>query len=111
MKNLIVFSLLVFFGACAHSGVNNENVYEMSVTEEGYEPSTLKVVANKPITLKITRKTNATCAREITVPSQKINVKLPINKEVVVKIAPLQKGKISFGCAMDLMVSGVIIAE
>lgn len=87
------------------------NQYTMTVTENGYEPSSLKVKAGSPIVLKITRKTNATCAREITVPSQKLKVDLPLNKEVVVNIASLAKGEIKFGCAMDLMIGGVIIAE
>ena len=83
----------------------------MLVTEKGYEPSSLKVKAGEPVTLKITRKTNATCAREITVPSQKLKVDLPLNKEVTVKVASLSKGEIKFGCAMDLMIGGVMIAE
>lgn len=85
--------------------------FKMTVTEKGYEPSTLKVPAKTPIILKITRKTNATCAREITVPSQKLKVDLPMDKEVTVKIAALEKGEIKFGCAMDLMIGGVVIAE
>lgn len=87
------------------------NEFKMLVTENGYEPSTLKVQAGKPVTLKITRKTNATCAREITVPSQKLKVDLPLDKEVTVKLASLQKGEVKFGCAMDLMIGGVIFAE
>ena len=87
------------------------NEYVMVVTENGFEPSSLKVKAGKPITLKITRKTNETCAREITVPSQKLKVDLPLNKEVTVKIAALKKGEVKFGCAMDLMFGGVMFVE
>lgn len=89
----------------------DKNVYKMTVTEKGYEPSSLKVPANTPITLKITRKTNSTCAREITVPSQKLKVDLPMDKEVTVKLVAMQKGEIKFGCAMDLMIGGVMLAE
>ncbi len=83
----------------------------MTVTEKGFEPSSLKVKAGEPVTLKITRKTNATCAREITVPSQKLKVDLPLDKEVTVKISALSKGEIKFGCSMDMMIGGVILAE
>lgn len=65
----------------------------MLVTENGYEPSTLKVKAGSPVTLKITRKTNATCAREITIPTQKLRVDLPLDKEVIVKVDSLKKGR------------------
>ncbi len=85
-----------------------ENEFKMKVTDNGYEPSTLSVKAKKPVVLKITRTTNATCAREITVPAQKLKVDLPLNKEVTVKIAALEKGEIKFGCAMDMMIGGVI---
>ncbi len=104
MKTIIVGLLLMSSGA-------NALEYKMLVTEKGYEPSTLKVKAGEPVTLKITRKTNATCAREITVPSQKLRVDLPLDKEVTVKVAKLEKGEIKFGCAMNLMIGGVMIAE
>lgn len=104
MKTLILALSLLNTSAFAKE-------YKMLVTEKGYEPSSLKVKAGEPVTLKITRKTNATCAREITVPSQKLKVDLPLDKEVTVKVAALQKGEIKFGCAMDMMIGGVMIAE
>lgn len=87
------------------------NVFKMVVTEKGFEPSQLKVKANTPVILKITRKTNDTCAREVTVPSQNVKIELPMNKEVTVKLAALQKGEIKFGCGMNMMVGGVMFAE
>ena len=109
MKFLILFSALLFSGMSFAKTAANE--YKMIITEKGYEPSSVKVKAGVPIILKITRKTNATCAREITVPSQKLRVDLPLDKEVTVKISSLEKGEIKFGCAMDMMIGGVIIAE
>nr|BDT29408.1 cupredoxin domain-containing protein [Bacteriovorax sp. HI3] len=102
-------TLILAFSLLSTSAFAKE--YKMQVTEKGYEPSTLKVKAGESVTLKITRKTNATCAREITVPSQKLKVDLPLDKEVTVKVAALQKGEIKFGCAMDMMIGGVMIAE
>lgn len=92
-------------------GKDVPNEYKLLVTEKGFEPSTLKVKSNTPITLKVTRKTNATCAREITIPSQKIKVDLPMDKEVTVKVGKLQKGEIKFGCAMEMMIGGVMFVE
>ena len=108
MKILVLMFALVSTVSFAKT---TPNEFKMLVTENGYEPSTLKVQAGKPVKLKITRKTNATCAREITVPSQKLKVDLPLDKEVTVKLASLQKGEVKFGCAMDLMIGGVIFAE
>jgi len=108
MKVLVLLFALVSTMAFAKDAANE---YKMLVTEKGFEPSTLKVKAGSPVTLKITRKTNATCAREITIPSQKMRVDLPLDKEVTVKVASLQKGEVKFGCAMDLMIGGVMFAE
>ena len=85
--------------------------FKLVVTEKGFEPSNLKVKAGAPVVLKITRKTNATCAREITVPAQKLKVNLPLDKEVTVNLAALDKGEVKFGCSMNLMVGGVVFAE
>ena len=109
MKILVIMLALV--SSTMIQAKDTPNEYKMVITEKGFEPSTLKVKAGTPVTLKITRKTNATCAREITVPSQKVRVDLPLDKEMTVKLASLSKGEIKFGCAMDLMIGGVIFAE
>ena len=108
MKVFVMLFALVSTMAFAK---DTPNEYVMVVTKDGFEPSSLKVKAGMPITLKVTRKTNETCAREITVPSQKLKVDLPLNKEIIVKISALKKGEVKFGCAMDLMFGGVIFAE
>jgi len=105
---LLSVSCIISFPSFAKS---TSKVIPMTVTEKGFEPSSLKVKAGEAVTLKITRKTNATCAREITVPSQKLKVNLPLDKEVIVKISALPKGEIKFGCSMDMMIGGVILAE
>ena len=108
MKLIVVlFALLTTVSFAKDSPV----IYTVSVTDEGFEPSSLKVKAGSPVTLKITRKTNETCAREITVPSEKLRVDLPLNKEVTVNITALTKGAVKFGCAMDMMIGGVMHAE
>lgn len=107
MKVLVLLALI----STVSYAKDAPNEYKLLVTEKGFEPSTLKVKAGAPVTLKITRKTNATCAREITIPSQKMKVDLPLDKEVTVKVASLSKGEVKFGCSMDLMIGGVMFAE
>jgi len=38
-------------------------------------------------------------------------VPLPLNKAVEVAWTPTKAGKVKFGCAMDMMVSGVLLVE
>lgn len=84
---------------------------ELKVTDEGFEPSSIEVAPNTEVTLKITRVTNSTCAKQIQVPSLKIKHDLPLNKTVTVNLGKLNQGEIKFGCAMDMMVSGVIFVK
>jgi plastocyanin domain-containing protein len=80
------------------------------VTEKGFEPGTLTVQPGTQITLKITRKTDSTCATAVQVPSKKIKKELPLNKAVAIDLGVLAKGEIRFACGMN-MIEGKIIAE
>ncbi len=86
-------------------------VVELKVTEEGFEPTPVSVKKGEPLTLKITRVTDKTCATEILVDGTDINVPLPLNQQVEVRYTPDKSGQIRYGCAMGMMVSGVLIVE
>jgi plastocyanin domain-containing protein len=86
-------------------------IVDVEITKKGFEPNSIKVKAGEKVTLKLTRKTDATCAKIVTVPSQKIKKSLPLNESVLVELGKLSKGEIKFGCSMGMMLSAVIIAE
>lgn len=106
---VILLGLPAFSFAKAEAGVTSQTA-TIAVTEKGFEPSTIKIKANTPVQLRITRKTAATCATEISIPSRKLRRSLPLNTEVVIDLGTLGKGELKFACGMD-MLSGVIIAE
>jgi Cupredoxin-like domain len=81
---------------------------EMAVTEEGFEPDRIAARKGQPITLAITRKTDKTCARDIVFQGQAGKTALPLGKTVEVMYTPKASGQIKFGCAMGMMVSGVL---
>lgn len=85
-------------------------ILEVQVTEKGFEPSELDAKAGANVVLRITRKTDATCATAIQVPSKKMKKELPLNKAVNVDLGKLEKGEIRFACGMD-MVSGKVIVR
>jgi plastocyanin domain-containing protein len=114
MKQLIGVTSLLFVlaspsGLAAKPGTTQ--VVEVAVTEDGFSPSPVKVQAGKDVTLRITRKTDSTCARKVQIPSKKLNAELPLNKPVDLKLGKLEKGEIKFGCGMDMMVGAVVLAE
>ncbi|MBK7959910.1 MAG: cupredoxin domain-containing protein [Bdellovibrionales bacterium] len=80
------------------------------VTENGFEPSEIKVKPGTRVKLKITRKTETTCATQIVIKERKIQVDLPLGKETLVDVGVLKKGDIRFACGMD-MISGHIVAD
>ncbi|MGZ3804092.1 MAG: cupredoxin domain-containing protein [Pseudobdellovibrionaceae bacterium] len=90
---------------------SKSQVVELSVTEKGFEPPLVDVAPGKAVTLKITRKTDSTCATEIQIPSKKIKKTLPLNQTVSIDLGKLEKGEIRFGCGMNMMEGGRIIVK
>jgi plastocyanin domain-containing protein len=83
---------------------------KMTVTKKGFVPAQLKVKKGQPLHLLITRKTDETCATEITIENTKISTDLPLNKQVAVDFTPPTSGEIRYACSMG-MVSGVLVVE
>ena len=86
------------------------NVVEVKVTEKGYEPSRIVATVGKPVTLRVTRVTDKTCATEIVFKDPPLRHELPLNTPVEVTLTPTKAGEIPFSCAMN-MVGGVIDAH
>lgn len=107
MKSLIVFMSFVTAIAMASDKTKMQTV-DLLVTENGFEPKIVHVKPGSPVTLKITRKTDSTCATQIQVPTKNIKKDLPLNKTVLVDLGKLEKGEIRFGCGMDMMAGGQI---
>jgi plastocyanin domain-containing protein len=88
-----------------------KQVVELAVTSNGFEPTPVKVKAGQPVELRITRKTDKTCATDIVMKEYDINQKLPLDQTVAVSFTPTKGGELKYGCAMDQMVAGVLLVE
>ena len=119
MKNILPATFLATFllaGTFAAGAAEkatekpNEQIISLAVTEKGFVPDQIKVKPGTHLILKVTRKTDATCATQIKISEKKIKKDLPLNTEVVVDVGTLQKGKVTFACGMD-MVTGFIKVE
>jgi plastocyanin domain-containing protein len=84
---------------------------EVKVTEKGFEPTPVTVKKGEPLTLRITRTTDETCAKELILPDYNIEKELPLNKPVDVEFTPTKAGKLKYGCSMGMMVAGMLIVE
>lgn len=83
---------------------------EISVTEKGFEPSTVTIKKGESVTLVVTRKTDKTCAKEIVIEEEGINAKLPLNEAVKLTFTPKKSGDIKYACGMN-MFGGVLKVE
>ena len=91
--------------------IKGAEVHDVEVTGKGFVPSRIKVKAGEKVVLRVKRTVKTTCAKKITVPSKGIVKNLPLNKSVLVEFTPDKRGEIAFGCAMDQMLSGVIVVN
>ena len=108
MKSFITLALLAFSFQPALANAKDQ-VIELHVTEKGFEPSSIDVKPGIPVVLKVTRKTDSTCAMEIKVQSKNIKKELPLNKPVTIALGKLDKGEIRFGCGMDMITGQIFV--
>ena len=110
MKIAIAIASLVFGLQLATAApANKSQVVELQVTEKGFVPEKVDVKPGTPVVLKITRKTDDTCAKQIKISSRNIKKDLPLNKTISIDLGTLEKGDIAFACGMDMMTGHIIV--
>lgn len=104
-----VFALLFAMNLQPTLAQAKDQIVDLQVTEKGFEPSSVDVKPGVAVVLKVTRKTDATCATQIKIQSKNIKKDLPLNKTVTVSLGKLDKGEIRFGCGMDMITGTVFV--
>lgn len=97
--------------AASAKAPTNGRVVELAVTDDGFVPANVTLKANEPVTFRVTRKTDETCARDLLIEGTDIKLALPLDETVEVAWTPTKAGQVKFGCAMDMMVGGVLLVE
>ncbi len=115
MKSFVVAALLATAGlVTAHADPEPApKRIEIAVTKKGFEPESIHVPANKQVTLVFTRKTQATCTKEIVLTladGKKIERALPLDTAVEISVTFPKAGKLGYACGMD-MNKGVIVVQ
>lgn len=108
MKSIIIAMLFALNFQPALAQVKDQ-VVELQVTEKGFEPSSVVVKPGVPVVLKVTRKTDSTCATQLKIKSKNLKENLPLNKPVTIALGKLDKGEIRFGCGMDMITGNIIV--
>jgi plastocyanin domain-containing protein len=100
--------VLSFSQAIAATAMEDQ-IIDLSVTEQGFEPKQIDVKPGTSVVLNVKRKTDSTCATAIQIPSKKIKRDLPLNKPVIIALGKLAKGEIRFACGMDMIGGSIIV--
>ena len=112
--NLTCAVLLVALLSGAAEGVIGKpkkvQTARVEITRQGYNPGSIKLKRGVPARVTFVRTTDATCARVIVLPDFNIRRELPLNKPVVIRFTPTEKGEFNFVCGMNMM-RGQLIVE
>ena len=104
---LLLAAALVATAACGARDQRPGEPVRITVTKNGYEPWRVRAWKGVPLTLVVTRTTDATCATEVVLPEYGIDRKLPLGEPVTITFTPTRAGELRYSCAMR-MFQGVI---
>jgi len=119
LRTLTLAALAVAFAAAcgkkdaASAGGPPPDRVAIEVTQAGFRPAEVRVGANHQTTLVFTRRTDATCAKEVAIPmpdGTTIRRELPLDQPVEIAAVFPKAGQVRYACGMD-MVSAVIQVE
>lgn len=83
----------------------------VAITAEGFEPNSIPAKKGEKIALAFTRTAEQTCATEAIFDDLGgLEAKLPLNETVRVSFVVPKSGDIWFGCSMQRMIRGKIVA-
>jgi len=82
----------------------------LAVTENGFEPSEVRVPRGEALTLVVTRKTDQTCATSFAIPALAVKKELPLGQPVRIEVPAGVADTLRYVCGMS-MLGGTIIAQ
>lgn len=84
---------------------------KITVSSNGYEPSSIPVVKGQPVKLAFYRADSENCGGEVVFAKQKIRKKLPVGETVLVEFTPTEAGEIAFACGMDMLRGKLVVTQ
>lgn len=82
----------------------------LTVSEHGFAPLEVQAREGKPLTMLVTRESDASCAKQIIIADAGIHRMLPIKQEVRITFTPEKRGDLRYTCC-DEMVGGRIVVR
>ena len=75
----------------------------ITLTEQGYQPATVRLRRGVPARITFLRRFEVTCATEIILEEYNIRRELPMNQPVVVEFTPAKSGTLEYSCSMKMV--------
>lgn len=92
-------------------GAAAPHTIEITVTDQGYEPSRLELPGDELTRLAFTNKADARCATSVR--SQDLGIpktQLPKGETIIVEVEPEKAGEYTFTCGMGMLKGTVVVA-
>lgn len=74
----------------------------ITVADGVYQPASIALQENTPVTLRVLRKDPSPCSETLLIPELDISVTLPLDKPIEIEIPPLKNGNYPFNCQMQM---------
>lgn len=84
---------------------------KITVSSNGYEPSSITVVKGQPVKLAFYRADSDNCGGEVVFAKLNIKKKLSVGETVLVEFTPTEAGEIAFACGMNMLTGKLIVTE
>jgi cobalt-zinc-cadmium efflux system membrane fusion protein len=82
---------------------------QVTVSDQGYEPSKLSLRADVPARITFIRTSDKTCGTEVVFPSLNLRRELPLDQPVVIEFTPPKTGEVAFVCGMNMLRGAVVV--
>lgn len=105
--------LLACFSSSEAADKQPASKVAVTVTRAGFTPARLTVKKGEAVTFVFTRKTDATCARDVVFPTSdtaRVKKDLPLDEPVELTATYSRPGELSFACGMG-HITGIIKVE
>jgi plastocyanin domain-containing protein len=107
---LVVGLMGAAVAGCSQSLPSDPRSVQLTVSESGFAPLEVSARQGVPLTLLVTRVSEASCAREIIIPEAGVRRSLPVREEVGITFTPERRGEMRYTCCED-MVGGKIVVR
>ncbi len=84
-------------------------VVNIAVGEDGFAPAMVHAQKGKKLTLRFTRTTDATCAKQVVFPELGIKKDLPLNQPVDIVVPAGEARTLGFQCGMGMFKGSVMV--